>query len=491
MTFFWYDYETWGKNPHRDRIVQFGGLRTNEELEIIGEPIELKCQPGLDTLIGPGAVNVHGIMPMDAYHHGVPESEFAERIHNELSKEGTCSVAYNGMGFDHEFTRVLFYRNLRDPYEWAWKNGNTCWDMLELMRAAYLLQPDALKEWPKKDNGHPSFRLLDLASANLSDVKSIVPHDAKKDTLYMWELAKLIHGRAKILWDYALKLRYKKEVQQIVESSDPVLYTAGGKIHTKRHCSTFLTNMGIKRRKNKDFAFDLFYDPTPLLKPYEEWTSEDKSIAWNAVLSFKCNQSPFVCGWFEVENLLSPELSFEDVLDRIQLKEPDIFTRHEMVQEFLEQESYNPFEQYIKARETESRRYYSSRQADPDAALYDGFIDDPADRKLMNHVLEVLQEGGSYDWSTVQSKDARVEPLIFRYLARNYPKIRDGIGKERWEAYCRKRQLQDRERREVTADQIFSYELRDCTEPQGNLNDSQAEKLLKWQDRVRERLAGS
>ena len=150
MTFFWYDYETWGKRPLCDRIVQFGGVRTDENLEQVGKPIELKCQPRLDCPVGPGAVNVHGIMPEEAEEEGVPESEFAERIHAELSRKGTCSVAYNGMSFDHEFTRVLFYRNLRDPYEWAWKDGNTYWDTLELMRAAFLLRPDALKNWPNK-----------------------------------------------------------------------------------------------------------------------------------------------------------------------------------------------------------------------------------------------------------------------------------------------------------------------------------------------------
>ena len=59
MTFFWYDYETWGKDPHRDRIVQFAGVRTDENLEQTCDPIELKCQPELDCPIGPGAVNVH------------------------------------------------------------------------------------------------------------------------------------------------------------------------------------------------------------------------------------------------------------------------------------------------------------------------------------------------------------------------------------------------------------------------------------------------
>ncbi len=482
MTFFWYDYETWGKNPRRDRIVQFGGVRTNENLEEVDEPIELKCKPELDCPIGPGAVNVHGIMPEEAEEEGLLESEFAARIHAELSRKGTCSVAYNGMSFDHEFTRVLFYRNLRDPYEWAWKDGNTYWDTLDLMRAAYLLRQDALDNWPTKEDGGPSFQLERLAEENLGekDLQQREAHDALRDSIYMLEVARLIRNRSRELWDYALQLRDKENVKKLRERSRPILYVVG-KIPTDRHCSTFLSNLRVQgRNANEDFAFDLFYDPTPLLKPYQQWTLEDKSAAWRAILSFKCNQSPFVCRWGYIGNLT--ELSPKDILDRMQLNEARVMARHDRIQELIAKESENPFSEYIKHREAESEHRYSFRQTDPDEAIYEGFISN-RDRNLMN---QVLREGGKFDRRSVQSKDPRVEPLIFRYLARNYPESLDDPGQERWKAYCRKRQLEFRQRRSVTADQIFSYELRDCLYPWGNLDESKTKQLLKWQTRVRE-----
>ncbi len=483
MTFFWYDYETWGKSPHRDRIVQFGGVRTDEDLEQLGKPIELKCRPGLDCPIGPGAVNVHGIMPEEAKEGGVPESEFAERIHAELSREGTCSVAYNGMSFDHEFTRVLFYRNLRDPYEWAWKNGNTCWDTLELMRAAFLLRPDALKNWPKKENGRPSFQLEKLAEANLEeDLQQRRAHDALRDSIYMLEIAKLVRESAPELWDYALQLRMKENVKKLRERDQPILYVVG-KIRTERNCSTFLSNLGVRgRNENEDFAFDLFYEPTPLLKPYQQWTLEDKSMAWRTVLSFKCNQSPFVCRWGYIDKLT--ELPLKDILDRMQLNEAEVQNRHDRIQEFIARESENPFSEYIRHRKAESEHRYSFRQTDPEEAIYEGFISN-RDRNLMD---QALREGADFDWRSIQSKDPRVEPLIFRYLARNYPESLDDPGKKRWNAYCRKRQLESKQQRYVTADQIFSYELRDCSEPWGNLDESKAKQLLEWQEGVKKSL---
>jgi len=40
-TLYWHDYETFGSDPRRDRPAQFAGLRTDEELNEIGEPLVL------------------------------------------------------------------------------------------------------------------------------------------------------------------------------------------------------------------------------------------------------------------------------------------------------------------------------------------------------------------------------------------------------------------------------------------------------------------
>ncbi len=484
MEFFWYDYETWGKNPHRDRIVQFGGVRTDENLELIGDEIELKCKPQLDCPIGPGAVNVHGILPMDAHKYGFAEGEFAKRIHDELSRAGTCSVAYNGMSFDHELTRVLFYRNLRDPYRWSWDNGNSSWDTIDLVRAAFLLFPEALKHWPKRENGRVSFKLEDLSIANLEPGEILDHHSAIGDSIYTWKLSKRIHQGARPLWDHALSLRKKENVKSIMDSGETILHVVW-RIPTDRSCSTLLSSLGALGQYEKEIhAFDLFYDPTPLLKPYSQWTQDDKSLAARALLSVKINKSPFVARWSELTHLLSTDLSQSKILERMHLKESQVQERHAVLNEYRTSNSSNPFVQYIQSKEVHKKNQFSSFQADPDEAIYDGFISDP-DRKLMN---EVLRQGAEFNLESVQSDDSRVEPLIFRYLARNFPEIRDGYGKERWLAYCRSRQLEHIEKREVNADQIFSYELRDSSVPWGKLDELKVQNLVKWQNRVRELL---
>ena len=50
---YWYDYETFGLNPSRDHISQFAGIRTNEKLEIVSEPLVMYCHPPSHRLPSP------------------------------------------------------------------------------------------------------------------------------------------------------------------------------------------------------------------------------------------------------------------------------------------------------------------------------------------------------------------------------------------------------------------------------------------------------
>ena len=122
-SFFWHDYETFGREPRRDRPAQFAGLRTDAGLEEVGEPVMWHCQPAPDYLPDPESCLLTGILPQHALARGLPENEFASRIEAELAAPGTVGVGYNSIRFDDEVTRFLFWRNLVDPYAREWRNG--------------------------------------------------------------------------------------------------------------------------------------------------------------------------------------------------------------------------------------------------------------------------------------------------------------------------------------------------------------------------------
>ncbi|HBX55858.1 MAG TPA: exodeoxyribonuclease I, partial [Pseudomonas sp.] len=96
---FWYDYETTGIDPRRDRPVQVAGIRTDEDLNEIGEPLNIYCQPSDDILPHPAACLITGITPSRLATQGLSEAAFMARVHAELAQPGTCGVGYNSLRF--------------------------------------------------------------------------------------------------------------------------------------------------------------------------------------------------------------------------------------------------------------------------------------------------------------------------------------------------------------------------------------------------------
>ena len=118
-TFYWYDYETFGLKPHFQRIAQFAGIRTDEDLNILDEHM-FYCKPTNDSLPSPEACSVTGITPQQCEKKGLIEHEFIKKINKEFSKPNTCIVGYNSIAFDDEFTRYTLFRNFLDPYACIW-----------------------------------------------------------------------------------------------------------------------------------------------------------------------------------------------------------------------------------------------------------------------------------------------------------------------------------------------------------------------------------
>jgi len=101
----WYDYETTGIDPRRDRPLQVAAIRTDEAFNEIGEPLNLYCQLADDILPHPKACLVTGISPEQLKEQGLPEAEFIQKLHEQMAVPGTCTAGYNNLRFDDELTR--------------------------------------------------------------------------------------------------------------------------------------------------------------------------------------------------------------------------------------------------------------------------------------------------------------------------------------------------------------------------------------------------
>lgn len=194
-SYLFYDIETTGLNKCFDQILQFAAIRTDLELNEL-ERHEIRLKLNLDVIPSPEAIITHRISINDMLH-GISEVEAIQKIHTLLNTPGTISVGYNTLGFDDEFLRFSFYRNLLPPYTHQFSNNCSRMDIYPIAIMYYLFNHEALI-WPCIED-KPSFKLEQLNQAN--QLATGQAHDAIVDVEVTIALARrFLQHRS--MWDY-------------------------------------------------------------------------------------------------------------------------------------------------------------------------------------------------------------------------------------------------------------------------------------------------
>ncbi|VAX10381.1 Exodeoxyribonuclease I [hydrothermal vent metagenome] len=425
-TFYWHDYETWGTDPRRDRPAQFAGIRTDEDLNVVGKPLMIYCKPANDILPQPDACMVTGILPQKALAEGVCEADFMASIYAQLVRPGTCGVGYNSIRFDDEFTRYGLYRNFFDPYAREWQNGNSRWDIIDMVRLTYALRPEGI-EWPKYEDGTPCFKLEKLTVAN--SIVHAAAHDALSDVHATIALAKLIKDRQPRLFDYIFNLRNKRLLDQQFDlrAKTPVLHVSSmfpaefGRIAMVAPVARHPTN------KNGVIVFDLRHDPRPFLELSVESLHErlftpaaelPEGVERVPLKMVHLNKSPVVVPM----NTLTPEAA-----ERWQI---DVAAGERHVQALCDAVGFDE-----KVRQAHGMHKFESA-SDPDHDLYGGFFGD-SDRRLIDVVRKTRpQNMGGLE---LAFDDRRLPEMLFRYRARNWPNTLSAEENIRWDEFRRAR----------------------------------------------------
>jgi len=426
-TFLWHDYETFGLNPRRDRPAQFAGIRTDAELNEIGEPLMLYCQPANDYLPDPQSCLITGITPQHCLQHGVPEHAFAAQIEQVLAQPGTIGVGYNTIRFDDEVTRFMFWRNLIDPYAREWQNDCGRWDVLDVVRMAYALRPEGIV-WPLKDDGKPSFKLEDLARAN--GLLHETAHDALSDVRATIALARLIRTAQPKLFDFCLGLHKKDRVlaelglPATLNKGRPFLHVSG-MFSPERGCLAVMFPLATHpTNKNEVLAWDLAYDPSELAlldvatlrqRLFTKSADLPDGVQRLPIKSVHLNKSPMV-----VRNLqtLTPTMAERWGINK------ETALRHAEIAAGLPDMSALWPEVF--------QRPVTTATPDVDEDLYGGFIGN-ADRRRLNQLLDLSPAELAH--SRTGFDDPRLQALLFRYRARNFPASLTPDEAGRWEAH--------------------------------------------------------
>lgn len=425
-SFLWHDYETFGADTRCDRPAQFAAIRTDMDLNEVGEPIMHYCRPSPDYLPDPQACLITGITPQRCLQFGIAEHQFAARIAEALGASGTIGVGYNTIRFDDEITRFLFWRNLLDPYAREWQNNCGRWDILDMMRAAYALRPDGI-EWPKNAEGRPSFRLEDLAAAN--GIAHVSAHDALSDVRATIGLARLVRKRQPRLFDFCFGLRRKERVAEEIgwPRQRPLLHVSG-MIPPERGCIAFVLPIAVHpSNRNEIVVWDLGEDPTQLLsldaatirmRLFTKTEDLPEGVARLPIKTIHLNRSPIVIGNL---NTLPPAMAERWGLD------PALAQKH------ADLAAACGLSVRMTALWPEVFQRPQEGAPDVDEDLYGAFISNN-DRRLLERLRLLSAE--ELAAAKPDFQDRRLEELLFRYRARNFPGTLHAEEKRRWEDHC-------------------------------------------------------
>jgi len=426
QSFFFYDLETSGLDARHSRIMQFAGIRTDMDLNPIGEPYNVLVKLNDDTLPAPEALMVTGITPQQTQADGYTEAEFAQLLTDEIFTEDTIAVGFNNIRFDDEFVRHLFWRTFRDPYEWSWRDGRSRWDLLDVVRMTRALRPDGIV-WPVVD-GKASNRLELLTKEN--GIDHFKAHDALSDVEALIAVTKLIKEKQPQLYSYLLDMRDKKKVMSLINLDDknPFVYTSGG--YDAAHDKTTVAFPLTAGKNGNVIVYDLRHDPTPLVslsgdelkkKLYATWEErKKKDFVPLPIKELQYNKVPAVAPVGVLEQA--------DGWNKIHLNKATI-EKHKSVLV-----SAPHFAETI--RDLFENRGDFKKSPEAEARLYDGLV---GDRDRLR--IETVRNASARELADFHPEfsDERLSPLLLNYKARNYPSTLNEDEARLWEQWRAKR----------------------------------------------------
>lgn len=422
-SFFWHDYETFGRVPRRDRPAQFAGVRTDLDLNEIEAPVMHYCQPAPDTLPDPESVLLTGILPQHCLQQGLPEHAFADAVMRELGRPGSIGVGYNSIRFDDEVTRFLFWRNLLDPYAREWRDGCSRWDLMDTVRCAYALRPEGIA-WPTDEAGRVSFKLERLTAAN--GLAHEAAHDALSDVRATLALARLVKARHPRLWDFCLALREKAAVQAQIVAGRPLLHVSG-RYPVERGCLAIVWPFAPHpTNRNEVIVWDLAHDPEVLMsldaaqiraRLFVRQEDLPEGVSRLPIKTLHINKSPVVVANL---NTLDAALAERWGIDKAQA---DAFA----------QKAARISGDMLGVWERVFAREAPARAPDVDEDLYGGFLHDD-DRRRLQQLRALPPEAMAA--ARPAFRDGRLEELVFRFRARNFPGSLAPEEAARWQRHC-------------------------------------------------------
>lgn len=97
-------------------------------------------------------------------------------------------MGYNNICYDDEMICYIFFCNFFDFYEYSYKNGNLCWDLLDVVWVCYVLCLDGIN-WVIDEEGIFNFKLENFIKVNGIEYENV--YDVMVDVYVIIVMMKL------------------------------------------------------------------------------------------------------------------------------------------------------------------------------------------------------------------------------------------------------------------------------------------------------------
>lgn len=331
MGFVFFDTETTGLQFGFDQIIQFAAIRTDKDLNEI-ERFEVRSRINPNVVPHPMAMLTNGLPIEELTNRNLPSHYQMMCAVNAklLSWSPSIFIGYNSIRFDEEMLRHALFQTLHPAYLTSChRNGRN--DAFGLALAAHASNEECIVV-PRKDDGKPSFKLVDLAHANGIEIKNA--HDALSDTIATMQICRKVKERSTSLWQRFNRFSYKAAVSDFVGSGDGFLLT---EFFANKAYHTPVVSIGEDPDQfNGRLCLDLTRDIDQLASLPDEELRNQLYHKPNPIRKIRTNAAPTLTPLWEVPNTI---FSFNEI-NEIEAKAEHVFNdqglKERLVRVFIE-----------------------------------------------------------------------------------------------------------------------------------------------------------
>ncbi len=402
MNFIIYDFETSGRSPRFDQILQAGVICYDNKLQEL-EKINLRARINPDVIPSINALKVNKLLVSDLLCETDSSYEMMHKLQKFLNNYNPAIFCgYNSISFDEEFLRQGLWETFFYPYLTTSNNNSRC-DILNLARMTHAFDPKCFNV-EKNDDGKLGFKLEDLSRINNFHIENA--HEAISDVIATKQLLKIIMNNSISLFgNFIENTKKEKLVSKIKDKEFFTLYMS----YYGKHF-IYLLSYIIDHPVYRDniLAFDLKFEPEDLVDlSFEELKQAFYSKNKKFFRKIKINKQPQILDYNLAKNFDPYKYMSEEILKK----------------KYLFISNYEFKNKLRKILEEEAENYETNKSQEilfEEETIYNQNLP-YTDKLLMENYNNIEWE---QKWDVAEKfKDRRLRYFSAKHIFRNHPAI--------------------------------------------------------------------